>query len=76
MAKDLWGGLTILAAVMALTLVACVFVYITRLEKRPPAALGEQVGAHKAVLAKVRKGEPMSQDEIDALFEAPRRKSI
>lgn len=43
----------------------CVFVYITRLEKRPPAPLGEKVGAHKAVLAKVRKREPLSQEEFD-----------
>jgi hypothetical protein len=61
----LWGFLTILAAVMALVFAACVFVYISRLEKRTPAALGEQVGAHKVVLAKLRKREPMSQDEID-----------
>jgi hypothetical protein len=27
--------------------------------------LGEQVGAHKAVLAKLRKGEPMSPEEVD-----------
>lgn len=61
----LWGDLTILAGVMALSFATCVFLYITRLEKRTPAALGEQVGAHKAVLAKVRKREPLSADEFD-----------
>jgi hypothetical protein len=61
----LWGDLTILAGVMALCFAACVFVYVTRLENRTPAALGEKVGAHRAVLAKLRKREPMSQDEID-----------
>jgi hypothetical protein len=61
----LWGYLTILAAVMELVFAACVFVYIGRLENRTPAPLGEKVGAHKAVLAKLRKREPMSQDEID-----------
>ena len=60
-----WGLLTILAAVTALVLVTCVFVYVTRLERRKPAALGETVGAHKAILAKVRKREPLSQDEMD-----------
>jgi hypothetical protein len=35
------------------------------LENRTPAALGEKVGAHKAVLAKLRKSESMSQDEVD-----------
>ena len=61
----LWGYLTILAAVMELVFAACVFVYIGRLENRTPAPLSEQVGAHKAVLAKLRKREPMSQDELD-----------
>jgi hypothetical protein len=60
-----WGYLTILAAFMALFFVSCVFVYITRLENRIPAVMGETIGSHKAVLAKLRKGEPMSQDEID-----------
>ena len=50
---------------MALTFATCVFVYIGRLENRKPAPLGEKVGAHKAVLAKLRKGESMSQDELD-----------
>ena len=61
----IWGGLTILDAVMALALATCVFIYITRLENRTPHPLGEQVGAHKAVLAKLRKREPMTQDEVD-----------
>jgi hypothetical protein len=61
----LWGCLTILAAVLELVFVACVFAYIGRLENRTPAALGEKVGAHKAVLAKSRKRESMSQDEVD-----------
>ncbi|CAN5619721.1 hypothetical protein BH09ACT8_BH09ACT8_20340 [soil metagenome] len=60
-----WGDLAILDAVLALVLAACVFVYITRLENRTSHPLGEKVGAHKAVLAKLRKSEPMSQDELD-----------
>ena len=61
----LWGDLTILATMMALTFASCVFVYIRRLENRTPAPLGEKVGAHKAVLAKLRKREPMSQEELE-----------
>jgi hypothetical protein len=61
----LWGYLTILAAVMEIFFVTCVFVYIRGMENRTPAPLGEQLGAHKAVLAKLRNREPMSQDEID-----------
>jgi hypothetical protein len=61
----LWGYLTILAAVMGLVFAACVFVYIGRLENRTSAPLGEEVGAHKAVLAKLRKRESMSQHEFE-----------
>ena len=60
-----WGDLAILDAVMALVFATCVFIYITRLENRTAHPLGEKVGAHKAVLAKLRKGEPISQDEFD-----------
>ncbi|MET0703914.1 MAG: hypothetical protein ABWY93_30075 [Mycobacterium sp.] len=61
----IWGELTILDAVMALALASCVFVYIRRLENRTPAPLGEKVGAHKAVLAKLRKREPLSPEEFE-----------
>jgi hypothetical protein len=50
---------------MELVFATCVFAYMGRLENRTPAPLGEKVGAHKAVLAKLRKREPMSQDEMD-----------
>ena len=60
-----WGDLTILAAVLEIAFVVCVFVFIGRLERRTSHPLGDQVGAHKAVLAKIRKREPLSQDEFD-----------
>ncbi|ORV19370.1 hypothetical protein AWB94_32730 [Mycolicibacterium canariasense] len=50
---------------MALGLVGCVYVYVRRLENRTPAALGEQVGAHKAILAKLRRREPMTPAEFE-----------
>jgi hypothetical protein len=62
---SLYGCLTIVVAVLGLTFVACAFLFIRRLEDRKPAPLGEEVGAHKVVLAKLRKRQPMSQDEID-----------
>jgi hypothetical protein len=62
---DLWGGLTLLAAAAALTFVACVFVYISRMENRRSAPLGDEVGAHKAILAKLRRREPLSPEEFD-----------
>lgn len=61
----LWGDLTVLAAAMGLVFAACVFVYIRRLENRTPAPMGEEVGAHKTILAKLRKSESMSRDEVD-----------
>jgi hypothetical protein len=50
---------------MEIVFVTCVFVYIGRLERRTSHPLGEVVGAHKAVLAKLRKREPMSREEVD-----------
>ena len=60
-----WGDLTIFAGVMEFVFAACVFTYIGRLERRTSHPMGEVVGAHKSVLAKLRKREPMSQDEVD-----------
>lgn len=60
-----WGDLTLLAGVMEMVFATCVFVYISRLDTRTSHPLGEVVGAHKAVLAKLRKREPMSRDEVD-----------
>lgn len=54
-----------LAAVLEIVFATCVFVYISRLERRRAHPLGEKVGAHKEVLAKLRKRQPMSQEEID-----------
>ena len=62
---SLWGCLTTLAGLMGIVFVALVFLYVRRLEDRTPHPLGEKVGAHKAVLAKLRKREPMSQEELD-----------
>lgn len=60
-----WGDLTILAAVMEVVFATGVFIYISRLERRTAHPMGEVVGAHKAVLAKVRKRQPLSRDEFD-----------
>ncbi|BBY26921.1 hypothetical protein [Mycolicibacterium sediminis] len=60
-----WGDLTILAGVMEAVFATGVFVYISRLERRTSHPLGDQIGAHKAVLAKIRKREPLTRDEHD-----------
>ena len=61
----LFGYLTILVGVLELVFAAGVFVFVRRLERRTPAPLGEKVGAHKAVLAKLRKREPLTPEEIE-----------
>ncbi len=65
MNQVLLDGLTILVGALELTFATCVFIYIRRLEDRTPALLGEKVGAHKSVLAKLHKRESLSRDEID-----------
>lgn len=61
----LLDGLTIFVGLLELVFATCVFIFIRRLESRTPAPLGEKVGAHKAVLAKLRKRESLSQEEIE-----------
>jgi hypothetical protein len=68
----IWGDLTIFAGAMALVFATIVFTYIGRLENRTSAPLGEKVGAHKEVLAKLRKREPMSQEELEYATELVR----
>jgi hypothetical protein len=59
----IWGDLTVLAAIMEIVFATCVFVYIGRLERRRSSPLGDKVGAHKQILAKVRKREPLTRAE-------------
>lgn len=61
----LFGVLGAVAFVALLTFVTCVFFYIRRLRRRPPLPISEGIGAKRAVLAKVRKREPMSTDELE-----------
>ncbi len=61
----LWGYLTILALMLALVFAAIAAVYVKRLGERTPTPISDEVGSAKAVTRKVRKGEPMSTDELD-----------
>jgi hypothetical protein len=62
---SLYGCVTILAAVLALVFAPCAYAFVKRLEARTNHPLGEEVGAHKAVLSKLRKRESMSQAEVE-----------
>ena len=65
MSSSLYGLLTVLTLVLALALAAIAAVYVNRLERRTTAPVSEDIGSAKAVLHKVRKGEPMSREESD-----------
>ncbi|MEB3049943.1 hypothetical protein KV112_09400 [Mycolicibacter sp. MYC123] len=59
----LFGDLAAVAFVVLLVAATGVFFHIRRLRNRAPLPISEGVGARKAVLAKVRKGEPLSPQE-------------
>ena len=65
MSTGLWGCLTILALALALVFVALAAVYVKRLEDRVAPPISDEIGSAKTVTRKVRKREPMSQDELD-----------
>lgn len=63
--SSLFGILTVVSLVALLVFATGMAVHIHRLRNRPPCPLAEEIGGTKAVLAKVRKREPMSNAEID-----------
>jgi hypothetical protein len=62
---NLFACLTVLALALASVFAAFAGVYVKRLGDRAASPVGEEVGSTKAVVRKVRKGEPMSKDELD-----------
>jgi len=61
----LFGYLAICAGLAEIVFGVCFFVFITRLLSRPPTPVSEDLGSSQKVLRKVRKGEPMSKDELE-----------
>lgn len=61
----LFGFLTLLALAFAFVFAAIAAVHVKRLQDRPPPPLSDEIGSTKTVTRKVRKREPMSQDELD-----------
>lgn len=61
----IFGCLAVVAAVAELVFAAFVFTFVKRLLRRPPTPIGEEVGAFRRVLGKLRRGEPMSREELD-----------
>ena len=62
---SLFGYLAILAGVAELVLAVFFFTFVKRLLEREPTPLSEEIGGFRKVLLKLRKGEPMSEDELD-----------
>ena len=65
MALGLWGALTLIALTLVLTFASVATVFVKRLAARPTMPISEEIGSAKTVLDKVRKGQPMSQEELD-----------
>ncbi len=61
----LFGYLTILAGIAELVFGVFFFIFIKRLLGRTSTQVSEEIGSSKKILGKLRKGEPMSKDEID-----------
>ena len=62
---SLFGYLAIVAAAGVLVFGIFFYAHVKRLLGRGTNPVGEEIGSLGKVLGKLRKGEPMSQDEID-----------
>jgi hypothetical protein len=65
MSSFLYGLLTLIGLALALVFGTIAAVFIKRLGDRTTTPVGEEVGSAKAVVTKVRKRQPMSQDELN-----------
>jgi hypothetical protein len=65
MESDLFGFVTIVALALAFVFAAFAGVYVRRLEARTFNPIGDEIGSARTVTRKVRKGEPMSADELE-----------
>ena len=61
--SSLFGVLTLVFLALALVFAALAAVHVKRLEDRVPPPISDEIGSAKAVTRKVRKREPMSEDE-------------
>lgn len=65
MEPALFGFLAIVSLALALVCVVLAGVYVRRLEDRAPTAIGDEIGSARTITRKVRKGEPLSTDELE-----------
>lgn len=64
MIPGLFGILTIISLVLMLMLAIVASLYVRKLRNRESTQLSEQLGSSQVVLGKLRKREPMSQEEL------------
>jgi hypothetical protein len=62
--SGLFGLVTIVSLALALVFAAFAAVYVRSLQSRAPVGMGDEIGSARIVTRKVRKGEPMSPDEL------------
>lgn len=60
-----YAFLTLLFLALAIVFAIIATFYVRRLERRPATPMGDEIGSAKTVLRKVRKGEPISAEELD-----------
>lgn len=75
MSTYLYGLLTLLGLAFALVFAFIAAVFIKRLGDRATTPVGEEVGSARTVITKVRKRQPMSQEELDYAREIVGRRS-
>ncbi len=61
----LFGYLAIVAGVAELVCAAFAFIFVNRLLRHAPTSASEEIGSFRKVFRKLRKGEPMSKEELD-----------
>ena len=61
----LFGNLTVIFMVAMAVFATGAFSHIWRLRRLPPLPISEGIGAKQSVLAKLRKREPLTSDELE-----------
>ena len=64
MNPGVWAILTVVAFVAVVVFAAIASVFVARLVRRPTLRISEEVGGITRVMTKLRKREPMSDDEV------------
>lgn len=64
MTRGPWAILTVVAFVAVVVFAAIASVFVARLVRRPTLRISEEVGGVTKVMTKLRKREPMSDDEV------------